>query len=72
VGGNTIFLINGHIDQLIKIVGLYQIQPFLKFGIQASVKAITLAGISVRMRSCILAQVIENLCILRNCAGTLG
>jgi hypothetical protein len=24
------------------------------------------------MRSCILAQVVENLCILRNSAGTLG
>jgi hypothetical protein len=36
------------------------------------VKAITFAGISVRMRSRILAQVIENLCILCNSAGTLG
>jgi hypothetical protein len=33
VGGNTILLSNGHIDQLIKIVSLYQIQPFLKFGV---------------------------------------
>jgi hypothetical protein len=36
------------------------------------VKAITFAGISVRMRSRILAQVIESLCILRDGAGTLG
>jgi hypothetical protein len=33
VGGNAILLSNGHIDQLIEIVGLYQIQPFFKFGV---------------------------------------
>jgi hypothetical protein len=33
MGGNAILLSNGHIDQFIKIVGLYQIQPFLQFGV---------------------------------------
>jgi hypothetical protein len=33
VGGNAILLSNGHVDQLIEIVGLDQIQPFLQFGV---------------------------------------
>jgi hypothetical protein len=65
-------LSNGHIDQLIKIIGLYQIQPFFKFGIQASAKMISLAGITVRMVSRILAQVVENLCVLHDGAGSLS
>jgi hypothetical protein len=63
---------DGHIDQLIESVSLYQIQSFLKLGIQASTKMITFAGISVRMIIRILAQVIEDLCILHDGAGSLG
>jgi hypothetical protein len=33
VGGNAIFLSYGHVDQLIEIIGLYQIQPFLELGV---------------------------------------
>jgi hypothetical protein len=65
-------LSNGHVDQLIKIVGLYQIQPFFKFGVQAPTKMISFAGITVRMRSRILAQVVENLCVLHDGAGSLS
>jgi hypothetical protein len=61
-----------HIDQLIESVGLYQIQSFLKLGIQASTETITFAGISVRMIIYILAQVIEDLCILHDNAGSLS
>jgi hypothetical protein len=53
-------LSNGHVDQLNKIVGPYQIQSFFKFGIQASAKTISLPGIIARMVSRILAQVVEN------------
>jgi hypothetical protein len=63
---------DGHIDQLIESVGLYQIQSFLKLGIQASTKAISLTGISVRMITCVLAQVVEDLCILYDGAGSLS
>jgi hypothetical protein len=63
---------DGHIDQLIEVVGLYQIQSFLKFGVQASMEAITFAGISVRMITRILAQVVEDLCILHDGAGSLS
>jgi hypothetical protein len=62
----------GHIDQLIEIVGLYQIQSFLKFGVQASTEAISFAGVYVRMITSILAQVVEDLCILHDGAGSLG
>jgi hypothetical protein len=59
-------------DQLIKSVGLYQIQSFFKLGIQASTKAISLTGISVRMITHVLAQVVEDLCILHDSAGSLS
>jgi hypothetical protein len=63
---------DGHIDQLIENVNLYQIQLFLKLGIQASTEAISLTGISVRMITRVLAQVIEYLCILHDGAGSLS
>jgi hypothetical protein len=63
---------DGHIDQLIEIVGLYQIQSFLKFGVQASTEAISFAGVCVRMITCVLAQVVEDLCILYDGAGSLS
>jgi hypothetical protein len=65
-------LADGHIDQLIESVGLYQTQSFLKLGIQASTKAISLTGISVRMITRILAQVVEDLCILHDGTGSLS
>jgi hypothetical protein len=63
---------NGHIDQFIEVIGPYQIQPFLKLGIQASTEMILCAGISVRMITRILAQVIEDLCILHDGASSLS
>jgi hypothetical protein len=59
-------------DQLIEIVGLYQIQSFLKFGVQASTETISFAGVYVRMIARILAQVIEDLCILYDGVGSLS
>jgi hypothetical protein len=63
---------DGHIDQLIEGVALHQIQSFLKFGVPASTETITFASISVRMITRILAQVVEDLCILHNGAGSLS
>jgi hypothetical protein len=65
-------LSNGYINQLIKIVGLYQIQSFFKFGIQASAETISVAGITVCMISRVLAQVVENLRGLHDGAGSLS
>jgi hypothetical protein len=65
-------LSNGHVDELVKIVGPYQIQSLFKFGIQAPAKTISFAGITVRMVSRILAQMVENLCVLYNGTGSLS
>jgi hypothetical protein len=63
-------LSNGHVDQFIEIIDPYQIQSFLKFVVQASAKTISFAGITVRMVSRVLAQVVENLCVLHDGAGS--
>jgi hypothetical protein len=63
---------HGYIDQLIEIVSLYQIQPFLKFGVQASTEAVSFAGVCVYMITRVLAQVVEDLCILHDGAGSLS
>jgi hypothetical protein len=65
-------LSSGHIDQFIEVVGPYQVQSFLKLCIQAMVETIPFMGVSVRMITRVLAQVIESLCILHNSAGPLG
>jgi hypothetical protein len=65
-------LSDSHVDQLVKIIGPYQIQSFFKFGVQASTETITFAGISVLMVSRVLAQVVEDLCILHDGVGSLG
>jgi hypothetical protein len=63
---------DGHVDQLVETISPYQIQSFFKFGVQASAKAIPFAGITIRMIPCILAQVVENLCVLHHGAGSLS
>jgi hypothetical protein len=65
-------LSDGHVDQFIEIIGPYQIQSFFKFGVQASAKTISFAGIIVCMVSRVLAQVVEDLCILHDGAGSLS
>jgi hypothetical protein len=65
-------LSNGHVDQLVKIVGPYQIQSFFKFGVQAPTKTISFAGITIRMVSRILTQVVENFYVLHDGASSLS
>jgi hypothetical protein len=72
VGRDAVFLSDGHIDQFIEVIGPYQIQSFFKFGVQASTKMISFAGISVCMITRVLAQVVEDLCILHDDAGSLS
>jgi hypothetical protein len=72
VGWDAVFLSDDHVDQLIEIIGPYQIQSFFKFGVQASAKTISFAGIIVHMVSRILAQVVKDLCILQNGASSLS
>ena len=61
---NTVLLSNGQVDQLIVGIWLNKVQAFLELGIEATSKTIMLLGISISMMACILAQVIEDLCIL--------
>jgi hypothetical protein len=65
-------LSDGHIDQFTEVVSPYQVQSFLKFGIQASTEMITFASVSICMITRVLAQVIEDLCILQDGAGSLS
>ena len=63
---DTIFLSNGHIDQLITSIWLNKVQAFLELGIEATTKTVALLGVSIRMMARVLAQMIEGLCILKN------
>jgi hypothetical protein len=65
-------LSHGHINQFVEVVSPYQVQPFLKLCIQAIAKTIPFTGISIRVITRVLAQVIENLCILHDSVGSLG
>ena len=68
---NTIVLSDGHIHQLIKTIGADKVKTFLELGIKTTTKVILLLGIRVCMMTGILAQVIENLCVLKHSAGSL-
>ena len=68
---NAIVLSDGHIYQLIKAVGMDKIEMLLELGVKTTVKTILLLGIAVCMIARILAQVIEDLCILKHSAGSL-
>ena len=46
---DTIFLSNGHIDQLIISIWLNKVQAFLELGIEATTKTVALLGVSIRM-----------------------
>ena len=52
---DTIFLSNGHIDQLIISIWLNKVQAFLELGVEATTKTVALLGISIRMMARILA-----------------
>ena len=68
---NAIVLSNGHIHQLIKTVGADKIETLLELGVKTTTETILLLGIAVCMIARILAQVIEDLCILKHSAGSL-
>ena len=68
---NAIFLSNGLIHQLIKIVGANKVKTLLELGVKTTTETILLLGITVRMMIGVLAQVIEDLCILKHSAGSM-
>ena len=68
---DAIFLSNGQIYQLIERIHPNKIQTFPKLGTKSPTKAITLFLVSISMITCVLAQVIEDLCILHHSTGAL-
>ena len=56
VRGDTIFLSNGHVDQLIIRIWLNKVQAFLELGVEAMTKIVVLPGVSIRMMARVLAQ----------------
>ena len=68
---NAIVLTDGHIHQLIKTVGADNIEALPKLGVETAAEMIMLLGITISMIASILAQMVENLCILQHHAGSL-
>jgi hypothetical protein len=69
---NAIVLSDGHIYQLIKTVGANKIKTFLKLSIKTTTEALLLLDIRVYMMTGVLAQMIENLCILKHSTISLS
>ena len=65
---NAVILSDGHIYQLIVTIGANKIETLLEPGIKTTVEMILFLGIAVCMITGILAQVIENLCVLKHSA----
>ena len=63
---NAIVLSDGHIHQLIKTVGVDNIEALPKLGVETAAETILLLGITIDMITSILAQVINDLCILQH------
>ena len=63
---NAIILSDGHIHQLIKTVGANKVKTLLELCVKTTAETILLLGITVCMMTGVLAQVIEDLCILKH------
>ena len=68
---NAIVLCDAHIYQLIKTVSADKVETFLELGVKTTAEMILLLGIAVCMIARILAQMIEDLCVLKHSAGSL-
>ena len=68
---NAVVLSDGHIYQLIVTIGANKIETLLEPGIKTTVEMILFLGIAVCMITGVLAQEIEDLCVLKHSAGSL-
>ena len=68
---NAIVLCDAHIYQLIKTVSADKVETFLELGVKTTTEMILLLGIAICMIARILAQMIEDLCVLKHSAGSL-
>ena len=69
---NAIVLSDGHIHQLIKTIGANKVKTFLELGVKTTTEMILLPGITVCMMTGVLAQMIEDLCILKHTTISLA
>ena len=67
----AIILSNGEVHQLIEAVGADKIDALPELGIETAVETIPLLGITISMIARVLAQVVEDLCVLQRRAGSL-
>ena len=67
----AIILSNGEIHQLIEAVRADKIKTFPELGIETAAETIPLLGITISMIALVLAQVVEDMCILQHRAGSL-
>jgi hypothetical protein len=71
VSYNTIFLGDGHVDQLIKAISPDSVEMLTHLGIETPAEAVSLLLIGINMITYVLAQVVEGLSILQYRAGFL-
>ena len=69
---NAVVLGNGHINQLIKTIRADKVETLLELGIKTTTEMILLPGITVCMMTGVLAQMIEDLCILKHTTISFG
>ena len=67
----AIVLSDSKIHQLIEAVGADKIDALPKLGIETAVETIPLLDITISMIARVLAQVVEDLCVLQRRAGSL-
>ena len=67
VRGDTVFLSNVHVDQLIISIWLNKVQAFLELGVEATMKTIALLGVCIRMMARVLAQMMAR--VLEQCGS---
>jgi hypothetical protein len=61
---DAILLSQSHIHKFTESISFNQVQAFLELGTEATMETILFFGITVSLIACILAQMIESLCIL--------
>jgi hypothetical protein len=67
----AIVLSDGKIYQHIEAIWVDKVEALPELGIETAAETIPLLGITISMIARILAQLIENLCILQHRAGSL-
>ena len=67
----AIVLSDSKIYQLIEVIWADKVEALPELGIETAVETIPLLGITISMIAHVLAQVVEDLCVLQHRAGSL-